>query len=360
MNKFTQLPIVKKIQAKGETKSSVLSRLDIQVDCRVVPEKSFGAALLYFTGSKSFNIKLRTIALNLGFKINEYGVFKKEKHLAGHSEEEIFKLLKMSYIPPELREDTGEIELARKNKLPGLVEPGDILADLHVHSVWSDGANPIEELVRAAKLRNYSYIAVTDHSQGLKVAGGLSIGELKKKKAEIEKINSKLKDFRVLYGAEVDIDSEGKLDYSDKVLSEFDLVIAAIHSGFKQSRAKLTQRIVKACQNRYVRVVAHPTGRLWDTRDAYELDFERILQVCRSTNTALEINAMPDRLDLNDANARHAKAKGVRLAIGTDAHSIGGLETMQLGVSVARRAGLEKKDLLNSLPVEEFLKAIKK
>jgi len=325
-----------------------------------VPDKSFGAALMYFTGSKSFNIKLRTIAIKMGFKINEYGVFKKEKRLAGRTEEEIFKLLKMSYIPPELREDTGEIELAKINKLPRLVEFGDVLADLHVHSIWSDGRNSIEQLVQVAKKRNYSYLAITDHSQGLKVAGGLSVRELRKKKTEIEKINSKLKSFRVLYGTEVDIDSEGKLDYSDKVLREFDLVIAAIHSGFKQSKAKLTQRIVKACQNRYVHIIAHPTGRLWGTRDAYELDFEQILEVCRLTNTALEINSMPDRLDLNDANARHAKDTGVRLAIGTDAHSIGGLDAMQLGISLARRAWLEKKDLLNCLPVEEFLKAIKK
>lgn len=360
MDKFTQLPQVKKIQAKGETKSSVLNRQDVQVDCRVVPGKSFGAALMYFTGSKSFNIKLRTIAVKMGFKINEYGVFQKEKRLAGRTEEEIFKLLKMSYIPPELREDAGEIELARINKLPRLVELGDILADLHVHSIWSDGGSSIEQLVQAAKKRNYSYLAITDHSQGLKVAGGLSVGELRKKKAEIEKINNKLKDFRVLYGTEVDIDSEGKLDYSDKVLREFDLVIAAIHSGFKQSKAKLTQRIVKACQNRYVHIIAHPTGRLWGTRDAYELDFEQILEVCRLTNTALEINSMPDRLDLNDANTRHAKDRGVRLAIGTDAHSIGGLAAMQLGISLARRAWLEKKDLLNCLPLEEFLKAIKK
>ncbi len=360
MDKFTQLPQVEKILAKGQTKSSVLNRQGVQVDCRVVPDKSFGAALMYFTGSKSFNIKLRTIAIKMGFKINEYGVFKKEKRLAGRTEEEIFKLLKMSYIPPELREDAGEIELARINKLPRLIELDDVLGDLHVHSIWSDGRNSIEQLVQAAKKRNYSYLAITDHSQGLKVAGGLSVRELRRKKAEIEKINSKLRGFRVLYGTEVDIDSEGKLDYSDKVLREFDLVIAAIHSGFKQSKARLTQRIVKACQNRYVHIIAHPTGRLLGTRDAYELDFEQILKVCRLTNTALEINSMPDRLDLNDANSRHAKDTGVRLAIGTDAHSIGGLDAIRLGISVARRAGLEKKDLLNCLPVEEFLKSIRK
>ena len=360
MDKFSQLPMVKNIQAKGSTKSSILSKQDTQVDCRVVADKSFGAAQLYFTGSKNFNIKLRSIAIKMGYKINEYGIFTQDKYLAGRTEEEIFKLLKMSYIPPELREDTGEIELAIENKLPRLVDISKVLADIHVHSSWSDGANSIEEIVHAARKINYSYIAIADHSQSLKVAGGVSISELKKKKKEIERINKGLKGFYVLYATEVDIDSEGKLDYPDRVLAEFDLVIAAIHTGFKQSKAKLTQRLIKACQNRYVHIIAHPTGRLWGARDAYELDFDQLLSVCRQTNTALEINAFPARLDLNDLNARHAKVSGVRLAISTDAHTIDGLAAMQFGVSVARRAGLEKKDLLNTLPVEKFLKAIKK
>jgi DNA polymerase (family 10) len=360
MDEFTQLPAVKRIQAKGKTKSSVLSSADAQVDCRVVADRSFGAALLYFTGSKNFNIKLRTIAIRKGFKINEYGVFKGKNNLAGRTEQEIFKLLKMHYVPPELREDTGEIELAMKDKLPQLVDISQIRTDVHVHSEYSDGNNSIEELVQAAKKRNYSYIAITDHSQGLKVAGGLTVTELKKKKNEIERINKRINDFRVLFATEVDIDSEGGLDYPDRVLGEFDLVVAAIHTGFKQSRAKLTQRLIKACTNRYVHIIAHPTGRLWGVREPYELDFKQVLKACRQTNTALEINAFPSRLDLNDINSRHAKAAGVRLAIGTDAHTIDGLAAMELGVSVARRAWLDEKDLLNTLPVEKFLKAIKK
>jgi DNA polymerase (family 10) len=360
MDRFIQLPLVKSVQAKGITKSSVLTDQDTQVDCRVVADKSFGAAQLYFTGSKNFNIKLRTIAIKMGLKINEYGIFAEGKYLAGRTEEEIFKLLKMSYIPPELREDTGEVELAIKNKLPKLVDITSIGADMHVHSSYSDGANSIEEIVQAARKRNYSYIAITDHSRSLKVAGGMSIADLKKKKREIERINERLKGFRVLYGTEVDIDSEGRLDYPDRVLREFDLVIAAIHTGLKQSRAKLTRRLTEACLNRYVHIIAHPTGRLRGVRDAYELDFDRLLSVCRETNTALEINAFPERLDLNESNARYAKAKGVRLAIGTDAHTIDGLSAMQLGVSVARRAGLEERDLLNTLPVKEFLKTIRK
>jgi DNA polymerase (family 10) len=360
MDKFTQLPLVKSVQVKGATKSSVLTQQDTQVDCRVVADKSFGAALVYFTGSKSFNIKLRTIAIKAGLKINEYGVFSKAKYLAGRTEEEVFKLLKMSYIPPELREDTGEIELAMKNKLPQLVDIDDIRSDIHVHSLWSDGKNSIEEMAQAAIKQKYSYIAVTDHSQGLRVAGGMKLSELKKKKEEIKRLNSRFKGFRILYASEVDIDSEGRLDYPDRVLREFELVVAAIHTGFKQSKEKITQRLLRACQNPNVHIIAHPTGRLWGTRDSYQLDFEQLLGACRKNNIALEINAFPARLDLNDINVRQAKAAGVRLAIGTDAHSTAGLAAMKFGVYVARRGWLEEKDVLNTLPLEQFLKAIKK
>jgi len=358
MEAFTGLPQVKEILAKGETKSSVRTKDDIQIDCRVVKEKSFGAALLYFTGSKNFNIHIRMMAQKIGLKINEYGVFRGKKLLAGKTEEEIFKLFGMSYIEPELREDTGELELALKDKLPALIKPGDIKGDLHVHSKWSDGGNTIAEMVKAAQERGYSYIAVTDHSQSLRVARGLSVPDLKLKKKEIDNINKKLKDFRVLYGTEVDIDSDGNLDYKDEVLREFDLVIAAVHMGFKQSREKLTERIIRACENKYVHIIAHPTGRLWGTRDAYELDFNRVLKIALETNTCLEINSFPQRLDLNDQNARYAKEKGVKLVINTDAHNIEHLANMQLGIYVARRGWLTRDDVLNTLPVEKLLKAI--
>jgi len=360
MDRFTSLPLVKEVLAKGQTKSSVRTEKDIQVDCRVVEEKSFGAALLYFTGSKNFNIKLRTLAMKKKLKINEYGVFKDDKFLVGKTEEEIFKFLKMAYIPPELREDTGEIELALKFSLPILVEEKDIRGDLHVHSKWSDGGNTIEEIAEYCKKLNYSYVAITDHSQGLRVAGGLKQSDLKKKKQQIENLNKKLKDFKVLYGTEVDIDSEGNLDYKDEVLKEFDIVIAAIHTGFKQSKEKLTARIIKACQNKYVHIIAHPTARLWGVRDAYEIDFEKILKVCRDTNTALEINAFPQRLDLNDTYARMAKDVGVKLAIGTDAHNLDQINNMDLGLAVARRGWLEKDDVLNTFTDEELLRIIKK
>ena len=360
MDTFSKLPPVKDVLAKGETKCSVRTKDDVQVDCRVVEQKSFGAALLYFTGSKNFNIKLRQLAIRKGLKINEYGVFKKDRFVCGRTEEEIFKILGMSYIEPELREDTGEIELAQKFKLPRLIELKDLKGDLHVHSKWSDGGNTIEELVKASQKRGYSHIAVTDHSQGLKVAGGMSIADLKKKRQEIDKLNKKLKGFRILYGTEVDIDSEGNLDYKDEVLKEFDLVIAAIHTGFKQSKEQLTKRIIKACTNKYVHIIAHPTGRLWGTRDAYEIDFEQILKVAKETNTSLEINAFPQRLDLNDLNCRRAKEMGVRLAIATDAHTTEQLETIKLGISVARRGWLTSSDVINTLSLEELLKKINK
>ncbi|MCM8757826.1 MAG: PHP domain-containing protein, partial [Candidatus Omnitrophica bacterium] len=225
---------------------------------------------------------------------------------------------------------------------------------------WSDGGNTIEEIVDYCMKKNYSYIAITDHSQSLKVAGGLNKEKLKRKKLEIERINKKLKNFRVLYGAEVDIDSEGKLDYDNDTLKEFDIVIAAIHTGFKQSKEKLTSRLIKAADNKYVHIIAHPTGRLFGVREAYEIDMEKLLNVCRDTNTALEINAFPQRLDLNDLHCRMAKEKKVKLAIGTDAHTLDQLDTINLGVSVARRGWLEKKDILNSLNLEELVKTIKK
>ena len=360
METFTRLPQVSDISAGGETKSSVRTKDDVQVDCRVVEQKSFGAALLYFTGSKNFNIKLRQIAIRKGLKLNEYGIFRKEKFVCGKTEEEMFKALGMSYVEPELREDNGEVELAQKFKLPKLIESRDIKGDLHVHSKWSDGANTIEEMAQAAKELGYSYIAISDHSQSLRVARGLGTADLRKKKKEIEKINKKLKGLRVLYGTEVEIDSGGKIDYKDEVLKEFDVVIAAIHSGFKQSKEQLTRRIIKACENKYVHIIAHPTGRLWGVREPYDIDFDQILKVAKQTNTQLEINAFPARLDLNDLNARRAKEKGVKLILDTDAHSTEQLKEMKLGLSVARRGWLSKEDVLNTLPVEELLKAIRK
>jgi len=361
MDAFVALPQAGQVLAKGGTKASVRTQNDIQVDCRVVEEKSFGAALLYFTGSKNFNIRLRMLAQKKGLKINEYGVFDRHgRFLAGRTEEEVFKLFKMQYVEPELREDTGEIDLARKNSLPKLIDVRDIQGDLHCHSNYSDGGNTIEEMARAAQQRGYAYLAITDHSQSLKIASGLTIPDLAKKKKEIDRVNRKLRSFRVLFGTEADIDSEGKIDYPDAVLKDFDFVIAAIHTGFKQSREQLTRRITKACQNKNVHLISHPTGRLWGTRDGYDLDIQRIMQAAKDTNTAFELNSFPQRLDLNDANCRLAKKTGVKVAINTDAHVIEHLDNLALGLAVARRGWLEAEDVLNTLPLEQLLKKIKK
>lgn len=354
MDEFTSLSDVKDILAKGPTKSSIVTNDAIQVDVRVIEDASYGAALMYFTGSKAHNIKLRHIAIKKGLKLNEYGIFKKKKRIAGKIEEEMYKILGLPYIFPELREDRGEIEAGMEGSLPKLVELKDIKGDLHVHSTWSDGGSSIEEVVLKARKLKYEYIAITDHSQGLKIAGGLDKKELAAKRREIERLSRKYKDIEVLFGAEVDIDSDGNLDYPDNILKDMDVVIGAVHSGFKQSKEKLTKRIVKACQNKYVNIIAHPTGKLWGAREAYELDFEELFKVCKETGTILEINSFPQRLDLNDVHCRMAKDFGVRLVINTDAHIADQLEMMRFGIAVARRGWLEKRDIMNTLPFNKF------
>ncbi len=360
---FTKAKGVKRILASGDTKASILNDEDIQIDLRVVPLKSFGAALLYFTGSKNFNIKLRQLAGKLQLTINEYGVFSlkdKNKFVAGRSEAEIFKVLGLEYVEPELRQDWGEVELAQKHDLPQLIHLSDIKGDLHVHSNYSDGAYSILEMVQACRLKGYEYVAITDHSQSLKIARGLSKKELINKKLEIDKLNKKFSPFRILYATEVDIDSDGNMDYPDSVLAEFDVVVAAIHTGFKQTKQQLTRRLIKACQNKYINIIAHPTGRLWQVRDAYEIDLDEILKVAKQTNTALEINSFPDRLDLNDINCRQAKLAGVKVCINTDSHDIRHLDFMHLGVATARRGWLSKTDCLNALSLDKLLKELSK
>ncbi|MFC1698451.1 DNA polymerase/3'-5' exonuclease PolX [Candidatus Omnitrophota bacterium] len=359
MDVFTQLPQVKRVLAKGATKSSILSQNDIQVDLRVVEPKSFGAALLYFTGSTQHNIKLRQLAIKQGLKINEYGVFKNKKWLAGKTEQEIYRQLKLDPIPAELREDRGEIEAAQNSALPKLVEFSSIKGDLHLHSRWSDGTVKIEDLVRSAAAMGYQYIAICDHSQSIKIANGLSIDRLKKQSELIHKINKKLKGFRILSGSEVDIKSDGSLDYPDRVLKQLDIVVAAIHTGFKQSRQQLTQRMISAMENKYVSIIAHPSGRLLAQREPYALDIEAVLKKAAETNTFMEISAFPDRLDLIDVNCRRAQELGVRMSINTDAHTLEHLQFMPLGVTVARRGWLQKQDLINTLPLEKLLRAIK-
>lgn len=361
MRTFTSLPQVREILAEGPTKSSIITKDDLHIDVRVVEPISFGAALQYFTGSKAHNIKLRELALKRNLKINEYGVFEVESgnRIAGEKEEEVYQALNLPFIPPELREDRGEIEAAQENKLPQLIEYSQIKGDLHLHTKWSDGAHTIKQMAEAAQKRGYKYIAITDHSQSLKFAGGLIEERLREQVEEIQKLNQELKDFTILSGIEVDIKSDGSLDFSDEILTKLDVVIAAIHSGFKQESKMITERIIKAMQNRFVNIIAHPTGRLIGYRESYQVDINEMMEVAAKTGTVLEINAYPERLDLNDIYCRMAKEKGVQLAIETDAHSIEGLTFMDLGVAVARRGWLEEKEVINTLPLDKLLKRLK-
>jgi DNA polymerase (family 10) len=362
MDAFVKLPNVGDVLAKGPTKSSIMTKDNIQVDLRVVAPESYGAALMYFTGSKQHNIKLREMAVRKKLKINEYGVFrvKTDKKIAGKSESEIYSLFKMSYIEPELREDSGEIEMALRRKLPKLVELKDIKGDFHVHTKESDGILSLGEIAKIAKKKNYKYAVISDHSASLKIAGGLSKKKLLKQIGRVRAFNRKIKGVRLLIGSEVDILDDGSLDYSDELLKKLDFVIAAIHSGFKQSKNKLTARTVKAMQNKYVNLIAHPCGRLLGQRPAYELDYERIFNTAKKTGTAIEINAYPQRLDLTDVNCRRAKELGVKFAIATDAHTEDQMDNVIYGVSVARRGWLEKKDILNCLSLKELERFVKK
>lgn len=366
MEAFTALPYVKEILAKGQTKSSVISHdHGMQVDLRVVEEESFGSALLYFTGSKQFNIKLRQLGISKKLKINEYGVFSttqkgEEKRLAGRTEKEIFKLMKLGYIPPELREERGEIELALKNALPKVIVLSDVKGDMHVHSVYSDGSATIEGVAQHAQKRGYRYIGVADHSQSLKIARGLSVERMMAKIREVKRVNRTLKNTHILCGTEVDILNDGSLDYPDSALKGLDFVIAAIHTGFKQTKAQLTKRIVGACKNKYVNIIAHPTGRLFGVREAYEVSFEEIIKAAIDNNVALEINCYPERMDLNDLHCMQAAPRGVKLALGTDAHAPDHMAFIEYGVSIARRGWLEKKDVINCWDLKKLQQWLKK
>ena len=361
MRVFVHLPQVKEIILQGPTKSSVIIHEGLQVDLRVVAKESYGAALAYFTGSKAHNIRLRERAVKMGLKINEYGIFREKDNvrLGGEKEEDTYRILGLPYIPPELREDQGEIEAALEGKLPELVKAEDIKGDLHVHSKWSDGSHTFEQLVDAAKKLGYSYFALTDHSKGLAVAHGLTVEKLMEQKRQISLLNNKLEGFRILHGTEVDIKSDGGLDFPDEALKELDIVVASIHSGFKQSREQLTGRIISAMKNPHVSIVAHPTGRLIGERDAYELDMDEIFKVAKKTGTVLEINAYPLRLDLSDIHVKRAKEMGIPIVISTDAHILTQFKYMSYGVSIARRGWLEKNDILNTLEADELLKKMK-
>jgi DNA polymerase (family 10) len=362
MKVFTHMPDIKDVLMKGPTKSSVVRKEGIRVDLRVVEEESYGSSLAYFTGSKEHNIRLRKLAAEAGMEINEYGIFRGAGgiKLGGREEKDIYDILGLQYVPPELREDTGEIEASMRGDLPGLLDIFDIRGDLHIHSNWSDGRLDLEEIVKESKERGYGYAAVTDHSQGLHVARGLTEERLIAQMRAIDVMNNRLRDFRLLSGVEANIRTDGSLDVAEDILKRMDVVIASVHSGFKQTMERMTGRILTAMKNPYVSIIAHPTGRLLGERESYEVDMKEILRAAGDTGTSLEINSYPLRLDLAEPYIRTAKSFGVPIVINTDAHNAGHFDNMIFGVSAARRGWLEKHDVLNTLDCTQLLKRLKK
>jgi DNA polymerase (family 10) len=336
----------------------------LQVDLRVVKPSDFGSALQYFTGSKEHNIKLREIAKKQRLKISEYGIFKvgTNRRLGGEEEEEIYKVLGLTFIPAVLRENRGEIEAALEGKLPNLVTLEQVRGDLHVHSIYSDGSSRLEDLAEEALKLGYEYVAVCDHAERLKVARGMSPQDVKKRLVEIEKVNQvyQEKGLTVLNGVELNIENDGEVDYPAELLAQFDLVSASIHWGFGQNKDELTKRVLKAMENPYVNVICHPTGRIIGKREPYQLDFETIFRQAAATNTFLEINSFPDRLDLRDELIQEAKKVGCKFALGTDAHGAGQLSYMRYGVATAQRGWLEPQDVLNTFPLPQLLEALRK
>ncbi|HIQ00482.1 TPA: DNA polymerase/3'-5' exonuclease PolX, partial [Candidatus Bipolaricaulota bacterium] len=358
---FVSLPEVEEVLAQGPKKSSVRLSGGLQVDLRIVPEESFGAALQYFTGSKAHNIRLRERAVARGWKLNEYGLFSREgERLAGEREEDIYRALGLVYIPPELREDQGEIQAAEEGALPALVEPRAIKGDLHVHTDWSDGKATIEEMAEEAKRRGLSYIAVTDHFRFSQAIRGLSQEDLLRQVEEIERLNERLRGIRILSGVEANIARDGSIDVPERLLKRVDLVIASVHSHFRIPKKEMTKRLIRAVENEYVDVLGHPSGRLIGERPPYEADWEEVFHRAAKAGTILEVNANPQRLDLSAAHIREAIGVGVRLLIGTDAHAPEHLDFLELGVITCRRGWAEAEDVVNSLPWEGVLAARKR
>ena len=368
---FTVMPGVVKIWGKGPTKASVRLSVGvgIDVDLRVLPNSQFGSALQYFTGSKEHNIILRKIAIDKGLKLNEYGLFRGPKMIAGRTEKEVYAALKMDYIEPELRENQGEIEAAlrrargKPNGLPKIIGYKDILGDLHCHSNWDGGNNSIEEMAKTAQKMGYQYIGIADHTKFLRIENGLNEKQLIERNKEIDKINKKFQasgsKFQVLKGCEANIMADGSIDIDDKVLAQMDFVIAGVHSQMKMLKVQMTERIIKAMKNPNVDIISHPTGRILKKRDEYEIDFDELLKIVKETGTILEINAFPVRLDLNDVHIKKAKQAGVKMVINTDAHKKEHLRFIEYGISQARRGWAEKKDIINTWPLEKLIRAIK-
>jgi len=353
-DQIRELDIIKDIILEGDTKISARTDDGLQVDFRIVNQDEYPAALLYFTGSKYHNVRLRQLAKEKDLKLNEYGVFEGDKKLNLSSESDIYKELDLKYIEPEIREDKGEIEAAQNDSLPNLVTIDDINGDFHVHSNYSDGSLTIEEMVKAAKDRGYKALAFTDHSQSLNIANGLSEKEVKKQWKEIEEVRKKHPDFLILKGTEVDIKKDGTLDYRDEILKGFDIVIASVHSNFNLSKDEMTDRIIKAAKNPYVTILGHPTGRMLGQRQPFDFDFEKVLEVVKENDVILEINSSPSRFDLDDEMAYQALKTKVKLTINTDSHHSDQLRYMNYGVHIARRAWAEPEDIINTYSIKKL------
>jgi DNA polymerase (family X) len=356
-----KLPGLMEIIARGDNKVSFRLRGGMQVDVRLLPPESFGAAMQYFTGSKAHNVALRQRALKMGYTLSEYSLAKldTEKAVAGKTEEEIYAKLKLDYIPPEMRENQGEIDAAEEHKLPSLITIADLQGDVHMHTVETDGRNTIEEMAEAAKAHGYKYMAITDHTKNLAFANGLDDKRAVEHIQRIRKVNEQIDGIKIFAGAEVDILADGTLDLSDSVLEQMDIVIASVHSHFNQSPAEMTDRLLKAVANPNTSLIGHPTGRLLLRRDAYQFDMDAILKAAAKHKVAMELNAYPDRLDLCDRHLRLAKQHGVKIVINTDSHHTSHLDKIRYGVLQACRAWLTKDDVLNTLPTQRFAKAVK-
>jgi DNA polymerase (family 10) len=360
VKRFASYPRVKQVQAEGSTRSAVVLDCGLQVDLRVIPAASFGSALHYFTGAKAHNIAIRALGLKRGLKINEYGVFRGTRRLGGRSEEQVFAAVGLPLIPPELREARGEIEAAHEGRLPRLIELSDIRGDLQVHTNATDGVHELAEMVDAARRRGYEYIAITDHTKAVRVAGGLSRGAFHRQFKAIERLQKRCSGITILKGAEVDILDNGDLDLDDATLAELDVVVAAVHSKFNMPRPAMTKRIIRALRHPHVQILAHPTGRLIGKREPYQVDLDQILTAAADHGVALEINAQPERLDIDDAQARAAHDAGVALVISTDAHRIEELGYMRYGVDQARRGWCEARHVLNTRPLAELRKVLRR
>ncbi|TFG14351.1 DNA polymerase/3'-5' exonuclease PolX [Candidatus Thorarchaeota archaeon] len=361
MNLFVSMNNVMDIIAQGETKSSIRLENNLQVDLRVVPSESFGAGLQYFTGSVDHNVHLRSKAIKMGLLLNEYGLFKDDERIAGNDEEDVYAALGLPWIPPELREDRGEIEAAQSNSLPILIETDDIRGDLHSHTDQSDGSNTIEEMLDAADSLGYEYYCVSDHTQSLTIANGMDEDRLLKRIEEIDELNSSGRwNLKILKGAEVDILADGILDIEDDVLAQLDIVTVSVHSRMKDTKEVMTARVCEAIKNKHVHILGHPTGRLLLKRSEFEIDLEQVFAVAKKHNVAMELNAHPWRLDLDAGNLRAAKREGLKIAINTDAHKIPELHYMKYGIYQARRGWLTKEDVLNTYPLDDLLVALQK